>query len=791
MNPARISARCLVCLVTLLAGFASLPLRHAMATEAGRRDVCRKWPENRLALDASLRSRRFELSASGELKKVPPPLEPDAREVYYRIFVLSLDAAEPIALFRTNTKKTCVIARDSEKAQPIKVPVFFVGAGGRPAPELEDDAKKADFDASSPLSDDEEFVDVRFHLKRAGYTFSSIRPFFVCGLPGVMLCEGSCPGDLLPRAQLLVEWALNRPPEPEDTSGHEVRAGGRIADSSAGASPAQQQTRARETASHGPVAAAPTLNTAAPGQPSCPPAASPAPGATPVPAPQVAERQGSAWPAPEKKQETEAKKQEIETKKQEAEAKKQETEEKKQETEEKKAQTEGGGAGPGPSRKLVLAFERKSGAAIAAEEIVQMEGNIAVLGAPAVPEAGGLAVELPEGAFEEAKKLETLKNVFRHYEVLAVEPEEARVIVALEPRFIRASDLTIKIAGGGNENVSGCDLALDVFPDWQLGPGWATAKVQRLRFHEVGPFYALELPENTGKNDFLIDTAKEGTAAQLLSVATGCRLEARPGVSAEEIRSGSIVRALPEAAGQILIALVSTDSDFSDQVGVEPAKGFWAGALGLVSSVSEGAWEKRLLGRAQSLAFSQETKILEGLRSSRLAAQGERDALIEKLVEGSRPGSGVLPGAGSKPLPQFELDPALGMIMGDAGLEPRDGAPRQGLLLITGGVDPAAGHFCRNPVPDTSSGGGPQWMRQARKVFVLEVWSEAFARSLEQVSRAKPAEGAPPGVYACNVSGADGGNIALYGVLASSLTGTARAGAFAYLTARANSHLRP
>ena len=750
-----------------------------MATEAGRRDVCRKWPENRLALDVSLRSRRFELSASGELKKVPPPLEPGAREVYYRIFILSLDAAEPIALFRTNTKKTCVIARDGEKVQPIKVPVFFVGAGGRPAPELESDAKRAVFDPSSPVSDGEEFPDVTFHLKSAGYTFSSIRPFFVCGLPGVMLCEGSCPGDLLPRAQLLVEWALNQPPEPADTSGHDAPAGGRIADLSARGAPAQQQTRAPDTASHSPVAAAPTPGTVAPGQLSCPPA-SPALAPIPVPPPQVGERQGNAGPAQEKKQETEAKKQE--------------TEEKKQDTEEKKMQTEGGGAAPATSRKLVLAFERKSGAAIGAEEILQVEGNIAVLGASAVPVAGGLALELPEGVFEEAKKLETLKNAFRHYEVLAVEPEEARVIVALEPRFIRASDLTIKIAGGGNENVSGCELALDVFPSWQLGPGWSAAKVQRLRFHEVGPFYALELPENTGKNDLLIDTAKEGTAAQLLSVALGCKLEARPGVSAEEIASGSIVRALPEAAGQILIALVSTDSDFSDQVGAEPAKGFWAGALGLVSSVSEGAWEKRLLGRAQSLAISQETKILEDLRSSRLAAEGERGALIKKLVEGSRSGSGFLPGAGSKPIPQFELDPALGMIMGDAGLEPREGSPAPGSLAYYRWRRPCGRAIpavipCRIPRPVAARDGCGK-----RERFLC---SKSGARPLPEAWKKFRAPG-PRKVLRlvlvstlCNVSGADGGNIALYGVLASSLTSSARAGAFAYLTARANSHLRP
>ena len=37
-----------------------------------------------------------------------------------------------------------------------------------------------------------------------------------------------------------------------------------------------------------------------------------------------------------------------------------------------------------------------------------------------------------------------------------------------------------------------------------------------------------------------------------------------------------------------------------------------------------------------------------------------------------------------------------------AGLVPRDGAPQDALLLITGGIDPAGGYFCRHPTASES-----------------------------------------------------------------------------------------
>ena len=78
-----------------------------------------------------------------------------------------------------------------------------------------------------------------------------------------------------------------------------------------------------------------------------------------------------------------------------------------------------------------------------------------------------------------------------------------------------------------------------------------------------------------------------------------------------------------------------------------------------------------------------------------------------------------------------------------------------------------------------------------RKMFVLEVWSPEQAQLLKGAERAKPAEAAPEGIYSCNFPSSDGGSVELLGVLPSALASTARSATFAYLTARAKSHLKP
>ena len=307
-------------------------------------------------------------------------------------------------------------------------------------------------------------------------------------------------------------------------------------------------------------------------------------------------------------------------------------------------------AAPPANRQFVLGFERKNGAAIDAGEILRAEGSVSIKGTAAARVAGELVVTLPEEALAEAARIDTLRAALPHYQVVGVRTEEGRTIVSVEPLFIRASDLKIKIASSGNENVSGCDLALDVLQSRRLGAGWSKANVQNLRFRQLGTSYALILPLNADRNGLLIGTAGNGSAARLLSLSSGCKLEARPFVSAEEIGSGTITRNLQEMSGQVLIALLSTDSDFSDQVGAVAEEGFWAAALGLAASVSEGAWERRVLGRAQYPGSSPETGILDAIRGGKLAAGPKRDDVLKTLIEGSRHDRDYLPGAGSKPI---------------------------------------------------------------------------------------------------------------------------------------------
>ena len=448
-------------------------------------------------------------------------------------------------------------------------------------------------------------------------------------------------------------------------------------------------------------------------------------------------------------------------------------------------------ATPPANRQLVLGFERKNGAAIDAGEILQAEGSVSIKGTAAARVAGELVVTLPEEALAEAARTDTLQKALSHYQVLGVRTEEARTIVTAEPLFIRASDLKIKIASSGNENVSGCDLALDVLQSRRLGAGWSKANVQNLRFREHGTAYALILPLNADRNGFLIGTAQNGSAARLLSLSSGCKLEARPFVSAEEIGSGTITRNLQEVSGQVLMALLSTDSDFSDQVGAVAEEGFWAAALGLAASVSEGAWERGVLGRAQFPGSSPETGMLDAIRGGKLAAGAKRDAVLKKLIDGSRQDRDYLPGAGSKPIQRFGLNVALEIVGQTPASCLGKRLPREGLLLITGGVDPADGFFCRHPSPpDTVSPAAAQWASGARRIFALEVWSEASARALEKASRAAPAEAAPPGIYSCNFPAHDA-SVALYGVQPGALSTSARDATFAYLTARANGFLRP
>jgi hypothetical protein len=118
---------------------------------------------------------------------------------------------------------------------------------------------------------------------------------------------------------------------------------------------------------------------------------------------------------------------------------------------------------------------------------------------------------------------------------------------------------------------------------------------------------------------------------------------------------------------------------------------------------------------------------------------------------------------------------------------------QEALLLVTGSVKDFGSYFCQHSVRrDRSLWASPQWFRQARKVFALEVWTQGAADDMQKGSRIKPAQNAPEGVYSCNIPAPEGDKIALYGIVPKVVSDpNARARVFSYLTGQANSFLKP
>ncbi len=89
------SVLCFAVLVALM--IASLP---GQGSGGSRREseVCERWPQNRLIL-GDVQGRHFTLEAQGPVREMPPLITAEQRNIFHRTFSLSLDIAEPIALF--------------------------------------------------------------------------------------------------------------------------------------------------------------------------------------------------------------------------------------------------------------------------------------------------------------------------------------------------------------------------------------------------------------------------------------------------------------------------------------------------------------------------------------------------------------------------------------------------------------------------------------------------------------------------------------------------------------------
>ena len=702
-------------------------------------EACDRWPQNRLIV-GDLQARHFTLEAQGTIQEMPPLNAVEHRYVLHRTYGLSLDIAEPIALFHSMAPATCVIARDRQKSVPMKVPIFFVGRGRQSLDELKADAEMVAFAPSATLNDEDEFSVIQFHLRKGGSRFDVIRPFFTCGLPGLMLCEGSCPVDTAVLAASLVNFIISGkswPPEMPAVPAAPL----------APYPPAAPPARKAAPAAPLPVPATPPSALA---KPSAPPAASG------PPSPPLASVPSQAPPVP--------------------------------------APPPFPAAATSATESLVLAFENNSGTEIPAADVLAAEGEVSVEGVVLTETTAGLSAALPADTFQKFTSIEALRRLFPHYEVLSVQAQGRRTLVKMEPLFIYAGDLKIKIADGAGRSAQGCDLSLDVYGMRRAGRGWLKSAelTSGLRFHESGSGYVPALPANVAKNELLIATAQPGDAARLSNAAPGCELEARPIVKADELRSGTISRFL-RSAGPILIALLSTDGELATHVDASAIEGFWSSALDLVQAVSDEPWEHKVLARAQSFATSPETHLLQDERGDRKLGAGDlRLRLIKTLIEGSSGQPAPRTILKPKPVERFQLDLALRPLRGDAAIDPLASVQQEALLLVTGGGGLSRSYFCEQPMkPGPGHWAIAEWLRQARKVFALEVWSDAASGHLQARSRAMLPQGAPAGVYLCNFTSAGGGNILLYGVVPAALSDSTREGTFAYLTTQARAHLKP
>ncbi len=737
-------------------------------------DACYRWPQNRLIIGSDLQSRRFELEPCPGTELMFNAA--GGRSILRQTFTLSLDIAERVSLFTTSAPRTCVLARDRERTAPLKIPVFFVGRSGELQEELKENAGNLAFAPSESLDIGSDFPDISFHLRRGGSRFSEIRPFFQCGLAGLLVCETSCPEDSVALAASLVnELIKSKPPVQPPAAQKEASA-----PPAAEPPPARQANPAPEKppAKPGSATKAPPANPAPPvteappasqsrpppnpvsssesapppaSGPAAPPASSPAAG--PVPPASAPQTAPSAEPAP---------------------------------------------AQPAQPRlkRLVLAFERKTSEPIAADDVSKAEGPILIEGAPLQVTPEGLAASLPDEAFQKASDPEYLQRLFRRHRILDVKKQPGRILLTVEPRYVRADDLTIRINDAAGEPVRGCDLALDVSAERRLGEGWAKLgakeRARGLIYAETDILYELDLPLEIEPNELLISTAEPGNVARLSNTAPGCELEARL-VSVEEVRSRKIVRLL-QKTGPVLISILSTDSSFADSTSPAGADGFWVDALGLVNTISGELWERKVLARAQAPGPSPETAVLEvETDGAPLAAGKSREEALKALSEGSRLRPGPLSIFPIRPIERYSLDLALKPIRDDASISPRHSIKQEALLIVLGSVKETGSYFCQHSVRrDKKPWASPQWVKQARKIFALEVWSEGAVEAMRQASRLKPAEGAPEGVYVCNIPGADGEKIALYGIVPKAVSdGGARAEAFTYLTGQANSFLKP
>ena len=833
-SPPQVAFRRGFCSLALVACVTTFTPQPA-AARGGSEDACVRWTQKRLVIGADLQSRRFMLESAGDLQLMPVFRVAEGRSVFHRPFSLLLDVGGRVGVFLSSAPRTCLLARD-ESSQALKIPVFFVSRPGGSLDELKDNADELAFAPSAPLDVGSDFSDVNFRLRRGGSRFDVIRPFFLCGLTGLLVCQQSCPEDSDTLAASLVNEIVRGesfPPSGRDEAN--APSARRLSQLPAPPAlkprPAPRFTQAPSSPPE-PLEPAPmpsprvrSSENAAPPEkvetcPSCPPSTQPAPQKperAPSFAPQTQPSKNETLPpkseaapaAPSQAQPPESAppppKGEAppppasKAQPSESTAPPSKTPQAESAPPPKTSESAPPPApSPPPIQHIVLAFERKNGEAVPAADIVQAEGSLNIEGAPLQAAPEGLTADLPAEAAKRLADNANLKKLLRRHQLVTVRKEPERLVLVVEPLYVRAEDLKIEIHDAAAEPVRGCELALDVSADRRLGGGWSKLgekdRLHGLEFAGTDSQYVLNLPTDIEPNELLISTAEPGNAARLSSTSSACQLEARQWITAEELRTKPIVRSL-RGAGQTLIAVLSTDSSFAGSVGgVAAADGFWSDALRLVNVVSTAAWEKKVLARAQAPGASPETgKLQMEAQGGALAGDGSRGAVLKALSKGSQSADGFYSIFQMQPIERYLLDIALKLIRQDASITPQYSVRQEALILVTGSVKDFGSYFCQHSVRrDKSLWSSPQWFRQARKIFALEVWTQGAADDMQKGSRIKPAQNAPEGVYICNIPAPEGDKIVLYGIVPKVVSDSnARARVFSYLTGQANSFLKP
>ncbi len=398
----------------------------------------------------------------------------------------------------------------------------------------------------------------------------------------------------------------------------------------------------------------------------------------------------------------------------------------------------------------------------------------------------GLTARLPEDALTRASSPQNLKSLFLRHRVTAITLNTANILLTLEPGYIKANDLKVRVVDPRGMPVADCNLRIDVPATAQAGSAWNAVPL-------VDGRRTLSLGRNADWYSFafsgiipLIVKGKGDPGILLMNLDDRCPLENRSAVTEAELRNGLAIRTT-RSSGAVLIAIGTTDGDFSAQMPNVPSV-FWTKALALTDTVARLEWKKIAFALAERPGIDSSISELPGVLDGPEPARNEkRTAAVKTFVQASTTSSVALK---SEPLEAINLTQALSVIRRNGGIDPRESIGQETLLVVTGGVKKQSG-LCdalENPATTSKSA---TWLMPIRRAFIVEIWDDALAQALDSARRTTKPVSAPVGVSLCQGKGA-AANVQIYAIVAKTLQDeTARNAAFSFLIQEASIRLKP